>query len=330
MADSTEPLTVSQSFAADKQLSDLCADFFSVVFPVITTMLLVISFIHFIPLDSTKDLLAQLFITSSSPSGQAAGSLANAAILVLVIFLTTLFVLILNTRGCAVILKIWFIFSAFIIFFFLGSYILYSFVKAHHLFLDYISFVIIIVNISVLGITAIFFVKNPNNLITHASLIVLVTLAAHFMSNLPVWTLWMFVVLISLYDLYAVLHTSGPLRALTSPERCTSSAQNTTSSGENAVDFSVLVYSTESQELGLGDFLIYALLASLAFKSGFFVAILVISAIAMGLILTLGLLYLYERTLPALPISIGLGCLVFVLSRWCFSTALEARVFKTL
>lgn len=72
--------------------------------------------------------------------------------------------------------------------------------------------------------------------------------------------------------------------------------------------------------IGLGDFIFYSLLIGLTAKgrdlNDFFTTIATFNAILVGLVLTLGILALTKRPLPALPISIGLGLVTSVLTMY--------------
>jgi len=71
-----------------------------------------------------------------------------------------------------------------------------------------------------------------------------------------------------------------------------------------------------SVKLGLGDFIFYSLLVGRASQTDLLTAAACYLGIVAGLGATLALLTLVQQALPALPLSIALGALLFVLSRW--------------
>ena len=79
-------------------------------------------------------------------------------------------------------------------------------------------------------------------------------------------------------------------------------------------------------KLGLGDFVFYSVLVSRAalFDASTFAACFV--AVLLGLTGTLALLTLYRKALPALPISIFLGVLIYAVTRFAVGPPLEAAV----
>ena len=70
--------------------------------------------------------------------------------------------------------------------------------------------------------------------------------------------------------------------------------------------------------LGLGDFCFYGILVTRAARLGWDLAILVIFAIILGLSLTLIILAFVRRPLPALPLSLSLGILFFIMGAFVF------------
>jgi len=70
-------------------------------------------------------------------------------------------------------------------------------------------------------------------------------------------------------------------------------------------------------KLGLGDFIFYSVLVSKAAGSGFAAFIACFMSILTGLGGTLVLLAVYHQALPALPISIFLAVIMFVLTHYC-------------
>ena len=72
----------------------------------------------------------------------------------------------------------------------------------------------------------------------------------------------------------------------------------------------------DSIKLGLGDFIFYSVLVARAAMYDTFVATSCFLAVLQGLVGTLFLLGVYERALPALPISIAFGVLAYFGSRY--------------
>ena len=70
-----------------------------------------------------------------------------------------------------------------------------------------------------------------------------------------------------------------------------------------------------SIKLGLGDFVFYSVLVSKAALYGFATCAVCFLVIISGLGATLVLLSVFQKALPALPISIGLGVLFYFLTR---------------
>jgi hypothetical protein len=77
-------------------------------------------------------------------------------------------------------------------------------------------------------------------------------------------------------------------------------------------------------KLGLGDFIFYSVLVSKAAENSFAAFVACFVSILMGLGMTLVLLAVYHKALPALPISIFLAVVIFVLTIYCMSPWIEA------
>ncbi|CAN0198376.1 unnamed protein product [Scytosiphon promiscuus] len=85
-----------------------------------------------------------------------------------------------------------------------------------------------------------------------------------------------------------------------------------------------------SIKLGLGDFVFYSVLVSKAALYGFTAWAACVVVIVFGLGATLVLLAVYRMALPALPISIGLGTVFYLLTRFSIQPYVEALNDKPL
>ena len=79
-----------------------------------------------------------------------------------------------------------------------------------------------------------------------------------------------------------------------------------------------------SIKLGLGDFIFYSILVSKAALYSYTTFVVCTLAVLSGLGMTLLLLAMYGQALPALPISILLGVIFYVITRFCIEPAIEA------
>ncbi|CAI7882095.1 unnamed protein product [Closterium sp. NIES-54] len=70
--------------------------------------------------------------------------------------------------------------------------------------IDIITFSLLLYNLSVVGVLAVFFCRMPIFL-TQSYLVAVGAIVAFWFSSLPEWTTWMVLIAMSLYDLYAVL-----------------------------------------------------------------------------------------------------------------------------
>ena len=80
----------------------------------------------------------------------------------------------------------------------------------------------------------------------------------------------------------------------------------------------------EGIKLGLGDFVFYGILVTRAARLGWDIAVLCVFAVILGLSLTLIVLAVLERPLPALPLSLLLGIAFFVVGALTFRRFGEA------
>ncbi|CAG2169539.1 unnamed protein product [Oppiella nova] len=282
-------------------------------------MLLVILSIHFFP----------VFITGfhglyDEHIGQGKNSSAGD-------ILTSALIMGLFTR-C---MKAFFILAFVIYFALFGAGYLFIAVSEYNVAMDWISILLILWNYTGVAII-VFFIAGPKLLKQIYLILLTENVALILMLVLPKWTTWVLLFLMCGWDLYAVLHKTGPLNRMMA------------SMDTNETEMPPLLYSTaiwvlmsdKSQkrdtdhdsgvQLGLGDFVFYSLLVGTSFASAdLLTAIMCCISILVGLAITLFILLIRNTPLPALPISITLGVLTNFCAEYCvipFNDALQDRL----
>lgn len=223
--------------------------------------------------------------------------------------------------------------------------------------IDRVSIAVIMWNFGVVGMVAIHW-KAPLLLQQAYLIFVAALMALIFIKFLPPWTAWVVLAFIAVWDLFAVLFPKGPLRILveTAQQRNeplfpaliyssnmagmsdapapsasyrTRSDNNSSNSQSRSQTVSWEPDDDDDDDrgikLGLGDFIFYSVLVGKAALSGDWNTTLAcFVAILIGLCVTLLLLAIFRRALPALPISIFFG-LVFY-----FATSIVVAPFCNL
>jgi len=195
--------------------------------------------------------------------------------------------------------------------------------RAWNLPIDYITFGLLLWNWTAAGVAAIFWYAPQR--INQAYLIFISTLMAILFTQLPEWTTWSILAAIALYDVFAVLCPRGPLKMLVElaqerqepiPALLYNGSIVMTMANENEpVQLGPLAEERRSVKLGLGDFVFYSVLIGRASLFDIVSVLACFLAIIMGLFVTLLLLAVFRKALPALPISIFLGIVFFALSK---------------
>lgn len=139
-------------------------------------------------------------------------SILVAVIVIIGIVLTTALLLFLYFKGYVKIIYAWMLFSVAIMF---SVYVEVGISKISlidNIPVDYISFIIFIINLVVVGIMAVFWRGPP--IVTQFFLILMSVIVALVFLQLPDWTIWTLMILLIFYDYIVVLCPNGLLKML--------------------------------------------------------------------------------------------------------------------
>ncbi|KAM3339746.1 presenilin-like protein [Capsicum galapagoense] len=202
-------------------LESIGVEIIGVMSPVSICMFLVVLLISFLssttsPTTSsirTAANLVYLETPSDSTTQKLEGALLNAAVFILLITLVTFLLVILYYYRFTNFLKYYIRFSALMVLGSMGGSILLSIIQIGNIPIDCVTFTVILLNFTVLGVLSVFSNGVPI-LVNQMYMVALGIIVAVWFTKLPEWTTWVLLVALALYDLVAVLAPGGPLKML--------------------------------------------------------------------------------------------------------------------
>ncbi|KAJ9451742.1 Presenilin-B [Diplonema papillatum] len=261
--------------------------------------------------ENTSSSVLPITDDTSTPGAAFGGALLNALLITGFILVVTFLFVLLYKYNCLSVLLGWLLLSTVVVLLGASGIWLERFCVRYQIPLDYVSFVVIMANVTVVGICCIYYHGHPS--LTRAYHVFSSAVVAWFLTRMPEWTTWCLLFTVAVYDIFAVC--CGPLKTLV--EESQSRQQ----------PIPALVYESRRYKLGLGDFIFYSVLVGRAAVFGYVPWVASFIAVIAGLCLTLFALATLKVPLPALPCSIFLGIAAAFSSRYILMPyALQAAV----
>lgn len=239
----------------------------------------------------------------------------NSTVFIGVSILVTTIFLILTKINRIKYLKAFLIFAHVFILIYTGYVVFINIIVGRNIPFDWITFSIILWNLMIAAPIYMFY-TTIHQTITRIHAHIASVFISTYLALYPTFTLFILVIVFSIYDLLAVVLPYGLLRSILSNEL------------KNKNDLSGLMlessnFSVTSKKkgkytikLGTGDFIIYSAFVGGIFSINIVASIAVLISIMVGLIVTVWYLEIKEGfpALPALPIPILFGIIVFFAS----------------
>ncbi|WKX97905.1 hypothetical protein Q1695_013532 [Nippostrongylus brasiliensis] len=332
-------------------------DMVKVFIPVSICMLIVVVCVRNVEIFKSDHVLPTPYVlyreVEVEPTTKLWQSGLNAAFLMAIIIIVTLLIVGLFYFKCYLFLSGYIMFATFMLLTTVSAFQYYLILRELDVPVSCVTFLFVLYNMAILAMLCIFW-KGPMKVQQITLIIISAMVALTIMVILPQWTCWVLLIVLALWDLFAVLTPCGPLKILveiaekrgedlmpaliytgsmSEGGNSQVSTQKTQTSDENAnkpepgVESLRVPNFAKSQEeeernirLGLGDFIFYSLLVGTAAKNGDWTTTMACYvAILTGLGFTLVLLVVLQKPLPALPISIAFGVAMFFGSQFAMS-----------
>ena len=199
------------------------ASYSAVLKPVSITMILASLAVMYINTEETKaageqalDQSYQVFTISDDQSAATSLGLGlvNSLIIVCVIGGMTFFIVLLYKYKCMKLLIGYMIVASTMLLGFLGGQMFNVAIDKYALPIDQISFYFTMYNFAIVGVLAVFYQKGIPTCINQGYLVATSVIVAWQLSYFNAWMAWTLLVMLALYDLFAVLTPCGPLKAL--------------------------------------------------------------------------------------------------------------------
>ena len=152
--------------------------------------------------------------SSDSHAQRLGQSLVNAFVIVAVITVMTFGIVLLYKYRCMKCLIGYMMVASLVLLATLSARMVDIAVERYQFAVDYITFSFVLFNFAAVGTYSIFFAQGVPRYITQAYLVATSVLVAWELAHFDEYTGWALLVMLALYDLYAVLTPYGPLKAL--------------------------------------------------------------------------------------------------------------------
>eukprot|EP01129_Flabellula_baltica_P015649 TRINITY_DN8046_c0_g1_i1.p1 TRINITY_DN8046_c0_g1~~TRINITY_DN8046_c0_g1_i1.p1 ORF type:complete len:375 (-),score=56.52 TRINITY_DN8046_c0_g1_i1:9-1133(-) len=324
-------------------LEDQATVITQIMVPVCITMVIVIFVVNSISTafqNTFSSTLAYQESATDDSGTRILGSLLNAGIFVVAIVVVTVIFVILYKYRCMKILFGWLILSTCLMLGVFGGYLLYLVTHSLGVELDWITYIFLVWNFAAVGVVSVFW--HAPMKVNQGYMIAISVILAVFFTRLPEWTTWAILAAIAIYDLFAVLCPGGPLRVLVETAQ-----QRDEPIPALLYNASIVMMMADNDEhstmdsddaqpkgrgvkLGLGDFVFYSVLVGRAALYDMLTVFTSFIGIITGLFLTILLLAFWKKALPALPISIFLGLIFYLVTSLCLLPMVSDAVLSGL